>query len=63
MVKLLKAPILQKHLCLSTSITKDAMPVALPVPSEMFYNFKEKWPASAFLRLQKTRKLQQGKVD
>lgn len=56
MVKLLKAPILQKHLCLSTSITKDAM----PMPSEMFYNFKEKWPASATLRLQKTKKATAG---
>ena len=60
MVKLLKAPILQKHLCLSTSITKDAMPWPLPVPSEMFYNFKEKWPASATLRLQKTKKATAG---
>jgi|TARA_B110000483_G_scaffold234024_1_gene303536 hypothetical protein len=35
------------------------VPICLTAPFAAFYDFEEKWPADAFLRLQKIRTLQQ----
>ena len=52
----------EAHVFVNTTV--DWLQIPAEAPSfEMLYNFEETWPASAFLRLQKVRKLQQGKLD
>ena len=52
----------EAHVFVNTKV--DWLQIPAETPSfEMLYNFEETWPASAFLRLQKVRKLQQGKLD